>query len=466
MSAKAEPMPSAAPVPDWLGPLRAEALEIFRAGVRAADPELAVARALRLEDGVLEILLEPGREAGDIRRGPWTKVHLIAFGKAAPAMAKAALRIIPADLLAGEPIVVTNHENATQDVPFPVMAAGHPLPDAGGLAGARAVAASAQGAVAGELVLVLVSGGGSALLPYPPERISLEDKIATTELLLASGADITQINTVRKHLSVLKGGGLARLASPAEVHALILSDVLGDDLSAIASGPTSPDPTSFSDAVSILRSFGVWDRTPDSVRSYLDDGCRGLVDETPKPGDSLFAKAGSTLVGSNAVSLAAAEAAAASSGRPLRVHPEALAGEAREEAEKLALLAGEAMTAQPGGRSAYLCGGETTVTLRGAGQGGRNQEMALAFALAAERHGLPKRWVFLSGGTDGRDGPTDAAGGLVDPWSLERMRAAGEDPGVRLEDNDSHRALESSGDLLRTGATGTNVADLQIVLVE
>ena len=465
-------MPKPATAPDWLEPLRAEARDIFGAGVRAADPALAVARALRVTHGTLEIALEPGREAAAWRRGPWRRVHLVAFGKAAPAMTSAALDIVPPELLAGAPVVVTNRENARQDLPFPVMAAGHPLPDAGGLAGARAVAAAVQAAGAGELVLVLVSGGGSALLPCPPERISLQDKIATTELLLASGADITQINTVRKHLSLLKGGGLARLAAPAELHALILSDVIGDDLSAIASGPCSPDPTRYADAISILTSHGVWERTPPPVRDYLTDGCRGTVPETPKPGDPVFATAASSLLGSNAVSLAAAEAAAvsgaAAGGRSLHRHPGPLLGEARHEAEALARRLAEVMAAESrgsGGALAYLCGGETTVTLKGRGRGGRNQEMALAFALAAERLGLAKRWAFLSGGTDGRDGPTDAAGGLVDPWSLERMRAAGEDPQARLDDNDSHRALASSGDLLRTGATGTNVADLQIVLV-
>lgn len=447
--------------PDWAERLRGDAEALFRAGVAAADPALAVSRHLSFENGRLSIK----ESAGKTRRGDWPVVHVIAFGKAAPAMARAVASVIPSPPLKVPGIAVTNYENAG-DVPgFTVMGAGHPLPDSNGFTAAVAVARAAEAAKEGELVLVLISGGGSALLPYPAPGISLEDKIATTNLLLASGADIGEINTVRKHLSLLKGGGLASFVYPADLHALILSDVLGDDLSTIASGPTVPDPTTFADAQAALARRSVWAKTPDSVQRRLAEGIAGEVPETPKPGDPVFERAGATLVGSNAVSLKSVAAAAEEKGYRVVIYDDHLTGEARQAAERLAAAATTAARHGGGLPAAVLAGGETTVTLKGPGRGGRNQEMALAFAVAAEKRGLSGRWVFLSGGTDGRDGPTEAAGGLIDPGSVDRMESAGGDPAALLDANDSNRALKLSGDLLVTGATGTNVADLQVLLI-
>ena len=229
--------------------------------------------------------------------------------------------------------------------------------------------------------------------------------------------------------------------------------------------PTVPDATRFSDAVRILKEAGVWDQTPANVRQRLEDGRDGRIDETPKPGDPIFARSGSSLIGSNGMSLKASEAAARKLGFETRIVSEALCGEAQDAAQA---LLNAALSAQPvsGRPLALLAGGETTVTLRGDGRGGRNQEMALAFAMKASRQGLPGRWSFLSGGTDGRDGPTDAAGGIVDPFSLERIGAGGGDAEALLANNDSYQALDLAGDLLKPGATGTNVADLQILLLE
>jgi hydroxypyruvate reductase len=443
--------------------LRDRARALFMAGVEAADPRLGVERVLRAREGRLEILPEPDAEGSAGRSEPWRRVHLVAFGKAACAMAGAARATIPEEILGGEGIAVTNYENLAELPGVRVIGAGHPLPDEAGLRGARAIAARVEEASADDLVLVLISGGGSALVPCPPDSIPLEDKIATTRLLLGCGADINRINCVRKHLSVLKGGGLARLATPAALHALILSDVLGDDLSAIASGPTVPDPTTYAEAVRVLEDGGVWDRVPTAVRAHLDKGCAGAVPETPKPGDPLFARVGNTLTGGNRLSLEAVRTAAEAAGRSVEVYSTALCGEAREAAGKL--VAAAAVRLRNGRSTVLVAGGETTVTLHGSGRGGRNQELALAFALEAERSGLPPRWVCLSGGTDGLDGPTDAAGGLVDPGTLGRVRGAGGDPAALLESNDSHRALGLAGDLLRTGPTGTNVADLQVLLL-
>ncbi len=447
--------------------MRAAAQKIYMAGVAAADPAEAVRRALRWDGRRLEIALSPGDGAAEVRRGEWSRIRVIAFGKAATAMARAAGELLPGDLFHGDGVIVTNHENAAQEAKdalpgFELIGAGHPLPDEGGLRGARRAMAIAGQAEEGELVLVLVSGGGSALMPAPAAPITLEEKIATTDLLLACGADIVQINCVRKHLSDFKGGGLTRMAAPADLHALILSDVIGDDLSAIASGPTVPDATTFAEAIAILEEGGVWDRVPASVKTRLEQGRAGDTAETPKPGDEIFARAGASLIGSNGMSLSAGERAARDLGYETRIVSDALCGEAQDAA---GVFLREAQSARPdaGRPLALLAGGETTVTLRGDGRGGRNQEMALAFALQAQ--GLHGDWTFLSGGTDGRDGPTDAAGGLVDPGSLGRMSGAGGDAAALLANNDSYHALALAGDLIKPGATGTNVADLQVLLL-
>jgi hydroxypyruvate reductase len=430
--------------------LKQHALHIFQAGVAAADPYQAVKRCLNLH------------------HAPTGKIHLIAFGKAACAMATAAVELIPAHRLAAVGIAVTNYENVTAVANIEVIGAGHPLPDTRGFQAAQKIAERVSQAQADELVLVLISGGGSALLPYPVVGVSLEEKIVTTNLLLACGADIQEINCVRKHLSQLKGGGLARLAAPATVHALILSDVLGDDLSTIASGTTVPDTSTYSEAVSVLKNKGVWLTVPESVRLHLEQGEQGLIAETPKPDDSIFKHTSYVLCGSNTLSLKAAQQTAEQLGYSTQIYSDQLCGIARDEAEQLARYAAEgganlfATTTKP---LALLAGGETTVHLKGNGKGGRNQEFALAFALAAEKHGLTAQWTLLSGGTDGRDGPTDAAGGIVDAHSLQNMINAGINPNESLNNNDAYTALKSCNDLLMTGATGTNVADLQILLI-
>jgi glycerate 2-kinase len=442
--------------------LRPDALAIFKAGVAAADPYLAVRRCLSAASDHLAICLDMGNP-GKQRRGKWPGIHLIAFGKAACAMAKAAEEAIPESLWAGRGVAVTNYENVSALAHTEVFGAGHPLPDAAGLEAARRIREKLAQTRSGELVLALVSGGGSALLPCPVPPVSLQEKCAVTSLLLGSGSDINEINCVRKHLSQLKGGGFARLAAPADLHALILSDVLGDDLSAIASGPTVPDPSTFEEAIRILRGREIWERLPDTARGYLQQGSLGHAPETPKPDDPVFQHTGHTLIGSNAISLNAAVLMARQLGYETQVYSGHLCGIAREAAAQwVKSIAGSEPIQKP---TAFLAGGETTVRLAGNGLGGRNQEMALAFALAAEQAGLAADWVFLSGGTDGRDGPTDAAGGRVDGGSPARMRAQGIDPEALLGNNDSYHALEASGDLLITGPTGTNVADLQILLI-
>jgi hydroxypyruvate reductase len=413
---------------------RQQAFAIFQAGVAAANPYDAVKKHFVLPEN-------------------FSKIHVIAFGKAACSMANAAQEMIPENLL-GEAIAVTNYENVVAVKNVEVFGASHPLPDLAGFEAAKKVAQIAKHANANELVLVLISGGGSALIPFPVDNISLDEKIATTNLLLSCGATINEINCVRKHLSQLKGGHLANLISPATCHALILSDVLGDDLSVIASGTTVADKSTFADAVEILKAKNVCELVPKSVQNHL----KNAVCETPK----MLENVENTLIGSNFMSVEAAVKIAQSLDyRVIRLdYP--LCGEAREVAEDFVLAAQKVENT----KIAFITGGETTVTLRGNGKGGRNQEMALAFAIAAEKKGLTGEWTFLSGGTDGIDGVSPSAGGIVDNDSLERMKKAGVNPTKLLDNNDSYHALKSSDDLLMTGATGTNVADLQILLIE
>ena len=376
-------------------------------------------------------------------------------------MTEGALECVPEDLLIETPVAVTSYENVIQHGKIQILGAGHPIPNADGLKAARKIAKTVRAAKADELILALISGGASALLPMPPPSITLEDKRNATQLLLTSGADIHEINTVRKHLSELKGGGLARLAYPAALQALILSDVLDNDPGTIASGPTAGDLTTFSDAKGVFLRRGIWEQIPNSIQAHLDRGCDGLIDETTLPEDEIFRDVSNTIVGSNLISLDSICQSAKSAGYDVQIVSKALTGEARSVAEKF-LMRASAPIERP---TAFVAGGETTVTVRGSGLGGRNQEMALTFAIDADSRFNNLSWVFLSGGTDGIDGPTDAAGGLVDPGTIARIHNAGYDPRLLLDNNDAYHALDHAGDLLVTGATGTNVADLQILLI-
>ena len=443
---------------------KSHALSLFNTGIAAADPYLAVQRNLSIKDQQLRLLLNSDVKT-HYRTENWSKVHLIAFGKAACSMIKAAQEIIPAHLRSDIALAVTNDENVTAIDGIEVIGASHPLPDDRGLNAAKKCAEYVNRAQRNELVLVLISGGGSALIPNPVDNISLEDKTTTTHLLLTSGATIQQINCVRKHLSQLKGGGVARLAPPADLHALILSDVLDDDLSAIASGPTVADTTTFGDAINIVKGYSLWDEIPLSVQHHLELGLQEQNLETPKLGDAIFSNTTHTLIGSNALSLKAVFKAAQGLGYDTKIYSTQLCGEAKQVAENWVRDAKELLKKGLDKPLAILAGGETTVTIKGNGRGGRNQEMALAFAIAAEQQELSGDWTFLSGGTDGRDGPTDAAGGVTDPNTLERIRNSGLDPLALLNNNDSYTALKNSTDLIMTGATGTNVADLQILLI-
>ncbi len=420
--------------------LRQRATEIFLKGVAAADPASSTVSALR---GL------------DLRARAAGRVALLAVGKAAFGMTQAAVEALGDSARPADVLVVT-HDEAKRFGHFEARRSGHPLPDERGQAAAREVERRAVELDAGDLALVLISGGASALLPAPAPGVLLEDKLEATRQLLRSGATIHELNAVRKHLSTTKGGGLLRQLRPAQVVTLALSDVVDDDPSVIGSGPTAPDPSTFEDALAVLVRCGVAETCPTPVRERLEAGARGELEETPKPGDPVFDAAIYRLAGGNRTSVRAMAAAC-----DAEVEAEPLEGEAREVG---AALAGRFAEAPP--PAAYVAGGETTVTVRGAGKGGRSQELALAFALEAAKGPLAERsdWVFLAAGTDGRDGPTDAAGAIVDAATVTRIRTAGVDPVAAMEENDSYGALDAAGALLRTGATGTNVADVVLFL--
>lgn len=432
--------------------LHSHARSIFSAGVAAADPSDATARHLHLGRHGRPIL------AGEECSG---RIRLVAFGKAACSMIEGVRRVFPVGLMEPDSVVVTDAGNCRRLPGCRMYRGGHPVPNQAGVEAGRIVAGELLRTGPEDGVIVLVSGGGSALLVGPAPGLKLSDKVATTHLLLECGASIAEVNAVRKHLSFIKGGGLARLASPSRSLALVLSDVVGDDPSVVASGPTVADPTTFGDALAVLRRYDLEDRVPMGVRDHLRRGVRGEIPDTPKPSSGIFATTETVVIGCNAMSLEAAAGRARELGYQTSILSRDLCGEARNAAHALARE-----LCRPIDRpTALLAGGETTVTVRGRGRGGRCQELALAFALAAEEHRpYTGVWALLSAGTDGRDGPTDAAGAIVDRHSLERGRATGAEPGASLKANDSNAFLAKSGDLLRTGPTGTNVADLQIIL--
>jgi glycerate-2-kinase len=322
-----------------------------------------------------------------------------------------------------------------------------------------------QGLSEDDVVLCLISGGGSALWPAPAEGITLEQKQEVTQVLLKAGATIRELNAVRKHLSALKGGQLARWASPARVISLIMSDVIGDPLDFIASGPTAPDTTSFADALAIVRKYGA--SVPNTVLERLERGAEGRIPDTPKPGDRLFDRVENHIIANNRLLVDAARAKARDLGFRTLILATEIEGEAKDAGQFFAAIANEiGRSANPIAPPAcVLAAGETTVTVRGHGLGGRNQEMALAWAIAMAAQSAPPVSCFASVATDGTDGPTSAAGGLVDPSTCSRALEEGIHPKQSLAANDSWNFLKATGDLIVTGPTQTNLMDLQILLV-
>ncbi len=421
--------------------LSRHALSIFRAALKAADPILAVQRHSRPEDF---------EAAG--------RIFVIGAGKASAAMAQAVERLLGKRITSGLLNVKYGHVAKLRRIEL--NECGHPVPDGNGLRGTLRICEIAGNAGQDDLVVCLISGGASALLPCPVPPVTLTEKQQLTGILLACGANIHEINCVRKHLSLVKGGQLARLAYPARVLTLILSDVIGDNLDTIGSGPTVPDSTTFAMAGEILSKYDLWHKVPPSIANYL----RKAEGETPKSDDPAFERVENRIVGSNRLAMDAAAVQAQALGyRPL-ILSSYIQGETRDVARVHAAIAREIRAShQPVPPPCCLIsGGETTVTIRGTGLGGRNQEFALAAALDLE--GVPGATI-LSGGTDGSDGPTDAAGAIGDETTMARSRALGLDAAGFLNNNDSYHLFESLGDLIKTGPTQTNVMDVRLILV-
>lgn len=433
-----------------------DALTIFESAVRAVDPARAIKSHLKIENKHLTV----GDETTDL--SGFDRISVIGAGKASAAMARAMEEILDQRLNSG--LVITKYGHALSLDKIQVIEAGHPVPDEAGFQGARQIVGFLEQVDEKDLVFFLISGGGSALLPFPVEGLALEEKQNVTKILLSVGANIHEINTLRKHLSRVKGGRLAKVAYPATMISLILSDVVGDDLDSIASGLTVPDHSTFADCLGILDKYQITERLPSVVVDILEKGTRGEIEDTPKAGDSAFERTQNLIIGSNIMAVKVAEKKAGELGYNPLILSTFIEGETRDVARVHTAIAKEILSSgNPIKRPAcVISGGETTVTIRGKGKGGRNQEFSLAAALDIDGLG---NVVVLSAGTDGTDGPTDAAGAITDGTTVLQARKLGLNPDHYLRENDSYHFFEALNDLIITGPTYTNVMDLRLVLV-
>lgn len=390
-------------------------------------------------------------------------IYIIGAGKATASMAKAIEEILGDKITEG--IINVKYQHIQPLKKIKINEANHPIPNEAGMKGALEIIKLAKKAQAEDVVICLLSGGASALLPVPVDGITLQEKQLTTEILLKSGARINEVNTVRKHISKIKGGRLAEIVAPARLITFILSDVVGDDLSTIASGPTAPDKTTFNDALEVLKKYDLIEKIPTSVLKYIKLGIQGKVKETPKEDDYVFTLVDNFIIGNNFQTLDRARIKAEELGFNTLILSSQIEGETKEVAKVHTAIAKEIIkTNNPIKRPAcIISGGETTVTVKGDGLGGRNQEFVLASAI--EIDGLGSDVVILSGGTDGTDGPTDAAGAIADGNSVKRAKKLGMNPAEFLKRNDSYHFFQKLGDLIITGPTNTNVMDLRVMLI-
>jgi glycerate 2-kinase len=432
---------------------RQVAWQMIQAALEAVNPAAAVKN-----------YFEHHPEVATRIRATAGRVIVVGAGKAGAPMAEAISEIFGDKIAAGRVIIKYGYTIGVQrSTEIKIVEAGHPVPDQAGLWAAQEIADILQQAEAQDTIICLISGGGSALLTLPAEPLTLSDLQATTETLLAAGATINQVNTIRKHLSAVKGGRLAQMATPATIYALILSDVVGDPLEVIASGPTVPDPTTFADAWAVVEQFQLQAVLPPAVVQRLQAGCTRNLPDTPKPGDPIFERVHNIIIGSNRLAAQAAVKAAQTAGFEAHLLTTFVEGEAREVGKVLAALAkGLARAEGPISRPACLVmGGETTVTLKGNGRGGRNQEMALAAAIALA--GWPNILITCFS-TDGSDGPTDAAGAFADGQTVGRAQAIGLKAVEYLNRNNAYNFFIALNDLILTGPTNTKVNDLSFIL--
>ena len=444
------------PEPNHIAAMRNHASRIFYKALEVVEPGAAVKRYCRLDGERLFI----GDWAYDLAQ--YKNLFVIGAGKAAAPMAATIEDILGKRIKHG--IIIVKYDHIAELGLIELIEAGHPLPDKNGQLGANAILNLVRSAGKNDLVLCLISGGGSALLPLPFHGLTLKDKQDTIKVLLSCSATIHEINAIRKHTSLVKGGRLARAAYPATLVSLILSDVVGDDLDVIASGPTVPDSSTFSRCMEIFHKYDIIKKIPETVVNHIESGVSGKIPETPKTGDPAFDRTRNMIIGSNIETIMAAKQQAESLGYQVLVLSSMIEGETRHVAHVHGAIAKEIKkTGNPIPTPAcILSGGETTVTLTGKGLGGRNQEFALAAAIdISEKENI----VILSAGTDGTDGPTDAAGAISDTYTLKRAEQLGLNPYHFLLKNDSYHFFQKLGDLFMTGPTNTNVMDLRIMLV-
>jgi hydroxypyruvate reductase len=442
--------------------LRSIAKTLFQEAIAAVDPYQRLKEVFEIEKSHLRIVAPEG-PAVDLDLNDFTNIYLIGAGKASAPMAQAVEEAFGSRITKGLVITKTGHSLPLKRTE--IIEAGHPIPDQKGVEATKRIIQLLKDSGPRDLVFFLLSGGASALMPMPANAILLEEKQEVTQLLLDCGADIKEINTIRKHISQIKGGRLAQLAYPSRVFGFILSDIVGDPLDAIGSGPTVPDSSTYGEAWEILRKYNLLNEVAQSVYRHLESGKEGKIPETPKPGDVSFGRVQNLLVGSNLLALQAAARRSRSLGFNTLILSSSMVGETRDVARFHAAIAREvAQHGNPVPKPACLIsGGETTVTIKGNGRGGRNQEFALAGAIEIE--GIEKI-VLLCGGTDGTDGPTDAAGAISDSTTIARARRIGLDPKIHLENNDAYPFFKALGDLLMTGPTRTNVMDVRFILVD
>ena len=434
---------------------RALALRSLESALNAVDPKQIIKSKLLLKNSTLHV----NEYSIDLKK--FKNIYVIGGGKASGSMAEALEQVLGNSITNGFVNVPRSSKNKTDIIKL--HEASHPIPDEAGVEGTRRMLKIAEQAKEDDLVICLISGGGSSLMPLPRGKISIADKKKTTNVLLKCGATINEINTVRKHISDFKGGWLAKKAYPATILNLILSDVVGDPLDFIASGPTVPDSTTFSDAIKVLKKYRLWSKAPASIRKVLSDGEKGLIPETPKAKDEAFKRVYNVVVGNNRLASLTAQKYLKSEGLNTLLLTSTLEGEARHVGIMLASIVHEvSVSGNPVPKpTGIIAGGETTVTVTGKGLGGRNQEIALA---AAQKLNGMNGVVVASLSTDGVDGPTDAAGAIADGKTLVRAAKMGLTPEEYLAENDSYHFFSKLGDLIFTGPTGTNVNDVSVIV--
>ncbi|MBH43697.1 MAG: glycerate kinase [Rickettsiales bacterium] len=433
-------------------------LSLFNSGIRVVKPKIILNKYLKIQKSVLLVNTNQNKY---IKYKNIDKIYILCIGKASVETAETINKIFKkSDLKIFEGILVSNKENFRQVKNFKCFSSGHPLPNTNGVRASKYIVKSLKNTTENDLILILISGGGSSLLPLPADDINLKDKITINKKLIECGAIIDEINAVRKHLSKIKGGNLLKYCFPSKVHSLILSDVVGDDLSSISSGLTVPDHTTFDDAKRILEKYDIWRHSPKSIIKYIKDGILKKKPETPNKTNRIFKNSKNTLMGSNAKCLNEIKKECNKLNINCIIWKRDIEGDVKKVAQYFVKSIGSLKKKKP---VILISGGESTVKIRGTGVGGRNQELALHFINYVKKDFSNLKYTFLSAGTDGRDGPTNAAGAIVDQTSLNEIKKKKINFDKELKNNNSYNILKQIKSLVIIKGTNTNVADIQLL---